>query len=64
MNIGEFSEKDASDYAYLLMEAATWQEFETMLKLNGVTTEQGVKDMIDLIVQSVQVDTQKKISIK
>ena len=64
MNIGEFSEKDASDYAYLLMEAATWQEFETMLKLNGVTTEQGVKEMIDLIVQSVQVDTQKKISIK
>lgn len=64
MNAGGFSEQDASDYAYLLMEAATWQEFETMLKLSGITDKDDIDEMIDLINSSIHVETQEKLSIK
>lgn len=64
MNIGGMSEADASDYAYLLMESATWQEFETMLRLSGVTDEKDVNEIINLINASVHVETQEKLSIK
>ena len=64
MNIGEFSEEDASDYAYLLMEAATWQEFETMLKLSDITDKQGIDEIIGIINASVHVETQEKLTIK
>lgn len=64
MNIGGFSEDDASDYAYLLMEAATWQEFETMLKLSDITDKQGIDEIIGIINASVHVETQEKLTIK
>ena len=64
MNIGGFSEDDASDYAYLLAEAANWQEFETMLKLSGITDKQGVDEILNLINSSVHVETQEKLSVK
>ena len=64
MNIGGFSEDDASDYAYLLAEAANWQEFDTMLKLSGITDKQGVDEILNLINSSVHVETQEKLSVK
>ena len=64
INIGGFSEQDASDFEYLLMEEATWQEFETMLKLSGITDKKGIDEVISLINSSVHVETQEKLSIK
>ena len=64
INIGGFSEEDASDYAYLLMEAATWQEFETMLKLSGITGKQDIDEIISLINSSIHVETREKLSVK
>lgn len=64
MNIGGMSEKDASEYAYLIMEASTWQQFENLMKLNSRKTEQDVDEIISLINSSMMVDETPKVSIE
>lgn len=64
MNIGGMSEQDAAEYAYMIMEAATWEQFETLLRLNGITEEQEIKKITDLINTAMTVDETPKISVE
>ena len=63
INIGGFSEKDASEYAYLLSEAAAWEQLETLLRLNNIDTEEKLKDLMKDIKAAMYVDETPKVSI-
>lgn len=63
INIGELSEEDAAEYAYLLCEAAAWQSFVTLMKLNGVDTEEELEELLVKINTSMIVDETPKVSI-
>lgn len=63
MNIGGMTEQDASEYAYLIAEAATWQQFEMLLRVNRITSETGINAVINRIESSMIVDESPKISI-
>lgn len=63
MNIGGLSENDASEYAYLLTEAATWQQFETLLRLNGISDDAGIRSVLSQIETSMIVDETPKVSV-
>ena len=63
INLGGLSEEDASEYAYMIMEAATWQQFEALLRLNGIESEDSIKDIITQIESSMIVDETPKVSI-
>lgn len=64
INIGNMSEQDASEYAYLISEAAIWQQFETLLRLNGVTDKGEIDKIINLIDTAMIVDETPKVSIE
>ena len=63
INIGGLSEEDASEYAYLLNEAASWQSFETLLRLNGVDSEDKIKTVLTQIETSMIVEETPKVTI-
>lgn len=65
-NIRKFtalSEEDAKEYAYLIAEAAVWQDFCNLLALNGVTDEAQVKDILTKIQSAFVVEDSTKISL-
>lgn len=64
INLGGLSEQDASEYAYLIAEAAIWQQFETLLRLNGVTDTNEINKIINLIDTAMIVDETPKVSIE
>lgn len=64
VNIGGLSEEEASEYAYLLNESATWQQFETLLRLNNISSEDDIKEVITRIEASMIVDETPKVSIE
>lgn len=64
MNIGKMSEEDASEYAYMITEAATWQQFENLMMLNKKTDSTSIDDVIWLINTSVMVDETTKVSVE
>lgn len=64
INLGGLSEQDASEYAYLIAEAATWQQFETLLKLNGITDNNEIDKIINLIDTAMIVDETPKVSVE
>ncbi len=64
VNIGGLSEEDASEYAYLLNESATWQQFEALLRLNNISSEDDIKEVITRIEASMIVDETPKVSIE
>ena len=63
INIGGLSEEDAAEYAYLLCEAAAWQSFVTLMKLNDVDTEEELEELLVKINTSMIVDETPKVSI-
>ena len=64
MNLGGLSEQDASEYAYLIAEAAIWQQFEILLRLNGITNNNEIDKIINLINTAIIVDETPKVSIE
>lgn len=64
INIGGLSEKDASEYAYLLQEAATWQQFINLLNVTDRVADEDIDAIIDLINSSVIVDESPKVSVE
>lgn len=54
---------EAQEYAYMLMEAAVWQQFKTLLELNGVDDEDGIKDILDKIQAAFVVEQTAKPSL-
>ena len=63
MNIGGLSEQDASEYAYLISEAAVWQSYKTLLELNGINDESEIAEITRLIDTAMLVDENAKISV-
>lgn len=61
--IAGYDDEQAQEYAYMLMEAAVWQQFSTLLEVNGVTTDEAVDDILDKIQAAFIVEQTPKISL-
>lgn len=59
----ELSEDDAKEYAYLIAEAAVWQDFCNLLTLNGIADEAQIKDILMKIQSAFVVEDSTKISL-
>ncbi len=57
----ELSEDDAKEYAYLINEAAVWQDFQNIISLNGIKTEDGINDILMKIKSAFVVEDSTKI---
>lgn len=64
MDIGKFSEQDASDYAYLLHEAGVWENFMRLMKANGTENEDAIRNTLELIAGAVVVEETPKITVE
>lgn len=64
MKVGGFSETEAADYAYMLSETAAWCTFRNMLRLDGRTSDEDIRSVIDTINCAVTVETSPKVSLK
>lgn len=64
MDIGKFEEHDASDYAYLLHEAAVWENFMRLMKANGTENEDAIRNALELIAGAVVVEETPKITVE
>lgn len=59
----ELSEEDAKEYAYLIAEAAVWQDFCNLLTLNGISDEAQINDILMKIQSAFVVEDSTKISL-
>lgn len=59
----ELSKDDAQMYAYLIYEAAVWENFSNILALNGVEQESLVQDILTKIRSAFVVEETTKISL-
>ena len=64
INIGNLSEQEANEYAYLISEAAVWQSYSTLLELNGITSDSDIAEITKLIDTAMIVDESTKISVE
>lgn len=64
MKYGGFGEQAASDYAYMISEAANWCNFRNMLKLDGRNVPERIAEVISCINSAVTVDTSPKVTLK
>ena len=65
INIGEFSEKDASDYAFLYADAVIWSAVITVCGLAGMPpTEDNINAIIHGVNISVAVEETSKIKLE
>lgn len=58
-----YDDEQAQEYAYMLMEAAVWQQFRTLLEVNGVTADEEISDILDKIQAAFVVEQTPKISL-
>lgn len=60
------TEQQAQEYAYMLMEAAVWQQFKTICKINDINTEE--QEQIDELMKRIQaafvVELTTKVSVE
>lgn len=61
--IAGYDDEQAQEYAYMLMEAAVWQQFATLLEVNGVMTDEEISDILDKIQAAFVVEQTPKISL-
>ena len=59
----DLSEEDAKEYAYLIAEAAVWQDFCNLLTLNGIADETQINDILMKIQSAFVVEDSTKISL-
>ena len=59
----DLSEEDAKEYAYLIAEAAVWQDFCNLLTLNGIADEAQINDILMKIQSAFVVEDSTKISL-
>ena len=62
MKFTNISEDDAREYAYLISEAAVWQDFKNLLTVNGMD-ESHIDDILTKIQSSFVVEDSTKISL-
>lgn len=63
MAIAGFSQNDAEQYAYFISEAATWESFQQLMKVNK-RSETEMKDVLDTINSAIVVEETPKIQIE
>lgn len=61
--IAGYNDAQAQEYAYMLMEAAVWQQFKTLLEVNGISTDEEISDILDKIQAAFVVEQTPKISL-
>lgn len=59
----DLTEEDAKEYAYLIAEAAVWQDFCNLLTLNGIDDETQINDILMKIQSAFVVEDSTKISL-
>lgn len=59
----DLSEEDAKEYAYLIAEAAVWQDFCNLLTLNGISDKTQIDDILMKIQSAFVVEDSTKISL-
>lgn len=59
----DLSEEDAREYAYLIAEAAVWQDFCNLLALNGISDESEIDEILLKIQSAFVVEDSTKISL-
>lgn len=59
--IAEFSQADAEQYAYFVSEAATWESFLQLMKINKRDSEADMKDVLNTINSAIVVEETPKI---
>lgn len=64
MTITGMPEMLANENAYLLMEAAVWQQFNTLLELNGITDQNDIDELLQKIQAAFVVEETPKISVE
>ena len=57
------SEEDAKEYAYLISDAAVWQDFKNLLTINGIDDEEQINDILLKIQSAFVVEESTKISL-
>ncbi len=63
MKIAGLNEENASDYAYMISEAAAWQEFERLLSASGGVSDGRIAEVLEYINTAVTVEETPKITI-
>lgn len=59
----DLTEEDSKEYAYLIAEAAVWQDFCNLLTINGIDDETQVNDILMKIQSAFVVEDSTKISL-
>lgn len=63
MKLAGLDESEASDYAYMISEAAAWQEFERLLSASGGVSDERIAEVLEYINTAVTVEETPKITI-
>lgn len=62
--VAGYTEQEAQEYAYMLMEAAIWQQFTALMQVNGITDEAKIQDIISKIQAAFIVEQTTKITLE
>lgn len=57
------TEQQAEEYAYMLMEANVWQQFDTICQVNGINTDEARAELMKKIQAAFVVEQSTKVSI-
>ena len=63
IKLAGLSDEVASDYAFMISEAAAWQEFERLLSASGGVSEERIAEVLEYINAAVTVEETPKITI-
>ena len=63
MKLAGLDESSASDFAYMISEAAAWQEFERLLSASGGVSDERIEEILEYINTAVTVEETPKITI-
>lgn len=63
VKIAKLDEDVASDYAYIIAEAAAWEDFKKLLSVSGDITEERITKVLEYINSAITVEETPKISI-
>lgn len=63
MKLAGLDESSASDFAYMISEAAAWQEFERLLSASGGVSDERISEVLEYVNTAVTVEETPKITI-
>lgn len=63
MKLAGLDEGSASDYAYMIAEAAAWQEFERLLSASGGVSDERISEILEYVNTAVTIEETPKITI-